>query len=366
MQKLTRKEFLRRLTAGCAVNALPLRYVAADTAAKTSEPPPLMIPYPAKPWAQVVQIVGDRPQLRVEDIKGKLPSFDRLPLYNDFCLIEGIDGRWHAIGCYFEGHSAADLRQDRLFHYVGDSIQGPYQSVGYVDLGYGSRYGVWSPCIVRDGNRALIYFGCVDEKKGMSLRVAESIEPQLGQWRRGAGGREILFSEPGDRDPEIIKDERTGLYLMYYIADENDLDVVRVRTSRDLITWGDPRRVLAGTPRGYQGSESVFVLQENGYYYLWISDSAQYSRMSLYISTDPYSFGDANRNRIEEQPGHAPEIVRANGHYWMACVAIATVADLPYNNEDLPIVQHDLEGVWIQPLEWRPATEAMEAKVVRG
>jgi len=96
-----------------------------------------------------------------------------------------------------------------------------------------------------------------------------------------------------------------------------------------------------------------------------VSSSADYAVMSLYISKDPFNFGDVVANRIEEQPGHAPEIVRANNRYWMACVAIASVPGLDTDKKhDLPIAQHDLEGVWIQPLDWQSATPEMQSKVV--
>jgi hypothetical protein len=111
----------------------------------------------------------------------------------------------------------------------------------------------------------------------------------------------------------------------------------------------------------------VFVLQRAGYNYLWISSTADYGVMSLYISTDPINFGDPVANRIEEQSGHASEIVHSEGRDWMACVAIASVRGLdpPNAKHDLPIGQHDLEGVYVQPLEWRPATPQMVGKVVR-
>lgn len=368
MTETTRKEFLQRLAAGCAATFL------LPQEGFTIEPPPaaswsLSIPYPAKPWTQANRIVGDRPRLSPDGLKGKAPSFSRTPLYNDFCLTQSVDGRWHCIGILFEGKSRAEFRQNRLFHYVSDSIQGPYHLVDPLDLGYGKREGVWAPCIMRGEERTLMYYAHAG-KEGMSIRVAQAEDSQLRRWHRGAGGEEILVTEEGARDPEIIKDQRTGLFLMYYVcaikAASDWEGVVRVRTSTDLLKWSEPRTVL-GTPPGYGGSESVFVLQENGLYYMWVSSAADYGVMSLYISTDPFSFGDVVANRIEQQPGHAAEVVRANGRYWMACVAIASVSNLDTaKHHDLPITQHDLEGVWIQPLVWRSATAVMRGKVVHA
>jgi beta-xylosidase len=366
--EMTRKELLRRIVAGCAATIFPLRVGFT----REQVPPAawsLSIPYPAKPWSQANRIVGDRPQLSLDRLKGKAPSFDRTPLYNDFCLAQSIDGRWHCIGILFEGKSRAEFRQNQLFHYVSDSIEGPYHSVGRLDLGYGKRDGVWAPCIVRDENRTLMYYAHVG-KEGMSIRVARAEDNQLLRWHRGAGNEEVLVTEEGARDPEIIKDQRTGLFLMFYVCSvktANDWEgVVRVRTSTDLLKWSEPRTVL-GTPPGYGGPESVFVLQNNGIYYMWVSGAEDYGVMSLYISMDPFNFGDVVENRIEQQPGHAAEILRAKGKYWMACVAIASVSNLDTaKRHDLPITQHDLEGVWIQPLEWRSATAAMKSKVVHA
>ena len=366
MSEITRKELLWRMAAACSATIPWLREGLAG-----EQVPPvgvsLYIPYPAKPWPQVNRIVGDRPQLSLEGLKGKAPSFDRTPLYNDFCLTQGADGRWHCIGILFEGKSRAEFQQNRLFHYVSDSLQGPYHSVGLVDLGYEKQEGVWAPCIVREKGRTLMYYA-LSGKEGTSIRVAEAKDSQLQQWDRGVDGKEILVTEEAARDPEIIKDQSTGLYLMFYVCaikkGSDWEEVVRVRTSTNLIDWIEPRTVL-GTPPGYDGAESVFVLQENGFYYMWVSSARDYGVMSLYISTDPFDFGDVVENRIEEQPGHAPEIVRANGRYWMACVAIASKSNVDTAEQhDLPIGQHDLEGVWIQPLEWRSATTVIKSKVV--
>ena len=368
MAGITRKQFLERLAAGCLVSAFPLRSPVVD-AATTEHAGPLMIPSPTNRWAEASHIVGDRPPLPLDGLRGSAPSFDRTPLYNDFCLVQAEDGRWHCIGILFEGHSEKEFRQDRLFHYIADSVTGPYRSVGYLELGYGKGAGVWAPCIVRDGHRTFMYYAYAG-KDHMSIRIAQAQDALLNSWRRGVHGKEILMTEEDDRDPEIIKDKRTGLYLMYYVCSVKSggdwQGVVRVRTSTDLLRWSTPRTVL-GTPPGYAGSESVFVVQRNGYYYMWVSSAADYGVMSLYISTNPFDFGDVVANRIEEQSGHAPEVVWAQGTYWMACVAIASVRRLDTAKQhDLPISQHDLEGVWIQPLKWREAGAEDIAKVSRG
>ena len=74
-----------------------------------------------------------------------------------------------------------------------------------------------------------------------------------------------------------------------------------------------------------------------------------YGRMSLYVSEDPLDFGDAARDRITEQSGHAPEIVTVDGTDYIACCSIATKTGGAPG-------QHDLSGIYVQELVWRPAS----------
>jgi hypothetical protein len=96
---------------------------------------------------------------------------------------------------------------------------------------------------------------------------------------------------------------------------------------------------------------------DRGYYYLWVS-GIDYSRVSLYISEDPFNFGDPAANQIEEQPGHAPEIASSGGRDYMACSMVSTVPSATP-------AAHDLDGILIQPLRWDKPDSGMEARVTR-
>jgi hypothetical protein len=78
MAGIMRKQFLEQFAAGCLASALPLRSFAGDAASPTANGP-LMIPYPAKPWAQGTRIVGDRPQLRLDELKAWLQALIGCP-----------------------------------------------------------------------------------------------------------------------------------------------------------------------------------------------------------------------------------------------------------------------------------------------
>lgn len=148
-------------------------------------------------------------------------------------------------------------------------------------------------------------------------------------------GARFLFEEEGCRDPMVIWDPGTSRFVMYYVGAP---DGVQARTSADLMTWSDPRTVVA-CPPGYGTAEAPFAVLKEGYYYLFVS-SEDHMNMAVYASLDPLNFGDAGRDMLVELPGHAPEIVRADGVDYIACCSIRS-ADSPQQ-----------KGVYLQELDW--------------
>ena len=165
--------------------------------------------------------------------------------------------------------------------------------------------------------------------------------------------KNMVFRQQDDRDFCVFWDDRLGTYLMYYACAgvypglPGLNTIVRVRTSNDLFHWSDPVTVMGPPPGGYQCAESPLVLYRDGYYYLSVS-GIDYSRVSLYPAA----------NRIEEQPGHAPEIVSDKGKDYMACSMVSTVPSASP-------AAHDLDGILIHPLRWYKPDTGMEARVTR-
>lgn len=312
------------------------------------------IPRVSKPWKDAFRLVGD----------GN-------PLYSDFSLIKDKLGQWHCIGTFGEaphtigsGHEPSDGYT--LFHAVGNSLEAPMTHLAKIPYQIESKEAVmWAPGTIwnKDMSRAYLYyfhfFIAIEEKPNSACRLLISDSPDLSAWRPYDGTElsetNMVFREHLDRDYRVFWDDRVGKYLMYYCGLPGG---PRVRTSTDLLHWSESVEVLKAPlddPHGY--AESPFVLYRDGYYYLWVS-GIDYSHTHLYISEDPFNFGDAIANSIEEQPGHAPEIISENGVDYMACSMVST------KPSTFP-ADYDLDGILIQPLRWDKPDYGMEARITR-
>lgn len=306
------------------------------------------LPILSAPWGDSNRILGD----------GKT-------FYSDFCLIKDKLQRWHCIGIGGE-----DGRDNSLFHAVAPTLLGPYEHRPKI---YSEREPapthMWAPYAIWRNNRtANLYYAHIrpGEDGECNLRLMVAQAPGLEVWKPYAPDPKkspelerdnIVFEEPSDRDACIFRDDALDAYIMYYAASlETGEGVIRARTSKDLMHWSEAKTVIHAPP-GYHAAESPFVLKRNKLYYLFVS-GFDYGRMSLYLSEDPFNFGDADQNRIMELSGHAPEIVTDNGNDYIACAAIAS----KFGNDP---GAHDLMGVFLQQLNWVDADELAIAKIVR-
>ena len=337
---------------------LTLALLAIITATATFAAEVLKIPRVTKPWKDALRLVGD----------GKT-------LYSDFSLIKDKQEQWHCIGTFGKGpdgvgNGMAPSDGYTLFHAVGKSLDAPMKHLDKIGYQIDSPQAfMWAPGVVwnQEKTTAFLYYFHYHGWEGKvqmlpeknCCRLLTSTAPDLSTWHPYDGKdlpeQNSVFKDGDDRDFCPFWDDRLSMYLLYYCGAAAG---PRLRTSKDLVHWSEPVTVLtapANDPHGY--SESPFVLFRNGYYYLWVS-GIDYSRTSLYISEDPFNFGDAIKNRIEETPGHAPKIASENGIDYMACSMVSTV---PSTSP----AAHDLNGILIQPLRWDKAEPDMETRVVR-
>ena len=298
---------------------------------------PTILPRPQTSWEQATRIIGDGEEY-----------------FNDFTLIQDARQRWHCMGmCHESWH---------LFHAVSEQLTGPYQMLGHIETGDAQAEHAWAPYAFKGPEESVfMYYSHQNrgqQEKDKEIRLLTSCDPLLEVWQPYAGDLlktgNCVFAEPAARDVCLLYDEKLCCYLMYYIAHTSDCGLlendsrlpckVRLRTSQDLYLWSEPVTVM-GIPADYVVAESPFVLKRNGLYYLWVCgwDSG---RMALYISSDPFDFGDPVADLVTEQSGHAPEIVTHDGKDYMACSAVSSKFGYQVPGE------HDLKGVYIQEIVW--------------
>jgi hypothetical protein len=197
--------------------------------------------------------------------------------------------------------------------------------------------GLQAPFVFRTEGRFEMYYGGWED-----ICSATSPDGKKFERRLNADGKAILFRAPDGfaqtRDPMLI---RIGeLWHCYYTAHTGKKGADFCRTSKDLRTWGEARKVAAGgqSGSGNFSAECPFVLElEPGQFYLFRTQRyGKEAQTSVYFSRDPLDFG------VDHDEGHfvctlpvaAPEIVKYEGRYYIAAL--------------LP----SLKGIQIARLEW--------------
>jgi arabinan endo-1,5-alpha-L-arabinosidase len=128
-----------------------------------------------------------------------------------------------------------------------------------------------------------------------------------------------LFSDAdGARDPSLLL--HNGTYHMVYCS----VKCVRLRTSRDLIHWSEPKTIFAAQTFD---PESPTLIYRNGSFYLFVCSwdgiwdqediqGAYQHKTYVLHSKDPQHFGIDDEKQITTLKSHAPEIFPGEDGQW--------------------------------------------------
>lgn len=239
---------------------------------------------------------------------------------NDHCFVHHQD-RWRLFGIT-NPYPPDPANEDRFAHASSPALlQTPWIKHPFAletDESAGESF-LWAPHIVeRDGLFYMFYSGG-SLVSGYEYGIFLAISDDLFEWTRFSGNP--LFQDFFDaRDPMVWYDRTMGQYILYYTAGSErpaGSHIVAYRTSRDLIHWS-PRRVAfesdsTGTSAG--PTESPFVVEQDGYFYLLIGpDPNDYRTTHVYRSASPYYW--TSRQWIASIPSHAPEVIRDTNGEW--------------------------------------------------
>lgn len=244
-----------------------------------------------------------------------------VPWYiNDHTIVQGPDGTWHMFGIT-HAEPAEPLDEKHLAHATAPTLQGPWTKQPFAldaDPFYGETH-LWAPHVIEvDGLFYMFYAGGGPDNSQYAINLATS--PDLETWTRRAEGP--LFRDGYDaRDPFVIRigDE----WVMYYTATSEPAGgnhTVMYRTSADLVTWSERQTAFTDPEVGTWGggTESPFVVERDGSWYLFIGPRGGYVGTDVFRSDDPFDFEDAEL--VGHFPSHAAEVVR-DGDDWFVTSA---------------------------------------------
>jgi hypothetical protein len=244
---------------------------------------------------------------------------------NDHTFFRGPDGTWHLYGITGNAQpdgTVPDSDLERTFlHATAPSLTGPWTTRAPA-LTYDPSYGethLWAPYVMTDGSGTyyMFYAGGGDPTQA-EINLATSTD--LYHWTRSPGGP--LFHDGFEaRDPYVtrIGDE----WVMYYEATSAATGgnyVVAYRTSTDLVHWSGRSTAFtdptSGTGAG--NTESPFVVQHDGLWYLFLGPRGGYSGTDVFRSDDPFSFSTSGS--AGHIWSHAAEVVQ-DGSSWYVSAA---------------------------------------------
>ncbi|MFI5781683.1 glycosyl hydrolase family 32 [Nocardia sp. NPDC051570] len=242
---------------------------------------------------------------------------------NDHTFVfDKSEGLWHMFGSTHT-EPAAPYGETTLAHATAKQLSGPWTrrpAALTVDRRYDRVYGethLWAPHVIfNDGTYYMFYSGGgpVGSMSAISLATSTDLE----NWTRDPAGP--LFRDGYDaRDPMVARVD--GGWVMYYTATSLPIGgnhIVAYRTSDDLRHWSERSIAFTDPSVGNAGgpTESPFVIQHDGLWYLFIGPREDYVGTDVFSSDSPWHFDTGARaGHID---AHAAEVIEDNGRYWVS------------------------------------------------
>jgi beta-fructofuranosidase len=238
---------------------------------------------------------------------------------NDHTFVRNVQtGVWHMFGITHPEPANPD-DEDQFAHATAPSLRGPWTKQPpalTVDPSYGETH-LWAPHVIHhNGTYYMFYNGGGTNAAAASINLATSTD--LFTWTRLPSGS--LFHDGYEaRDPYVI---RIGTqWVMYYTANSSPTGgnhIVAYRTSTDLVNWSARQTAYADPVDGTFGgpTESPFVVNRDGWWYLFACCRSGYVSTQVYRSRDPFHFDVTDR--AGHIPSHAAEVVNDNGTWWVS------------------------------------------------
>ena len=255
---------------------------------------------------------------------------------NDHTFVRDHTGTWHLFGIT-HAEPANPFDEKHLAHATAPRLQGPWTKQPFAlsaDDAWGETQ-LWAPHVIAHDDRYWM-FVCGGGASKMAYRIQLATSDDCTTWVRHAANP-LRVDGYEARDPMVLRVD--DLWVMYYTATSEPAGgnhIVAAATSDDLVHWTDRHAVYVDTLVGTQAgpTESPFVVQRGGTYYLFIGPSQfhellapgvdwrtewkrYYSSTLVLASDDPLHFDRADEVGVIE--AHAAEVVvDVDGATWIS------------------------------------------------
>jgi beta-fructofuranosidase len=260
---------------------------------------------------------------------------EREPWYvNDHTFVRDRAGTWHLIGIT-HAEPFAPFEEVDLCRATAPSLHGPWtkQPSALSTDGAAGETHLWAPHVVDHDGRYWMFY-CAGGPSPDAYRIHLATSEDAWSWHRHPGNPLVVDGYEA-RDPMVRR--RGDGWVMYYTATsapEGGHHLVVAAESADLVHW-EGRHVVYEDPTTGTGAgptESPFVLEHDGTYYLFIGpdweglmasldagryDPATYRRTRVLASADPLSF--TLDLQVATVDAHAAEVVEDHyGSLWVS------------------------------------------------
>lgn len=273
---------------------------------------------------------------------GALTTPNQQPV--DFAIWQAADGTWQLWSCIRGTKEPGNTRL--FFRWEGanltDTNWSPRGIALHADPTLGeTQGGLQAPYVLRSEGRFWMFYG-----DWANICLATSTDGKsFSRHRNHLGRPQLTVAGPVDlrrntRDPMVVR--VGGRWHCYYTAHPGNRGADYVRTSGDLLNWGEERIVASGgrAGDGPYSAECPFVVEpQPGHYYLFRTQRyGRNAQSSVYHSRDPMDFGRDNdaAHFVTTLPVAAPEVFQQDGRWYLAAL--------------LPT----LKGIQISRIEWVP------------
>jgi hypothetical protein len=243
---------------------------------------------------------------------------DRRCYNNDHCFVREDNGLWHLFGITHE-EPANPLDERFLAHATAPDLFGPWTAhppLMHADPAAGETL-VWAPHVIRaDGLWRMFY--CAGGADNAEYRIHGAVSADLWTWTRGAENPLVVDGFDA-RDPMVL---RVGdAWLMYFTATSSPQGghhVVKAARSEDLVSWTPLGEVYRDPATGSWGgpTESPFVVQRDGRWFLFVCTNRDYVETAVYESDTPTRWSPDSR--VATFPAHAAEVVSRDGEWFVS------------------------------------------------